>query len=260
MGNGYVGHAVAVGFSSMTDVKVWDVEPKLADDPLDEVAQQDIIFICVPTPTTPDGVHKIVDVNEAIGKVLRRRRGEPPIFVIKSTVLPGTCSLFAMSYNVPVISNPEFLSAQTAIPDFLNPTSIVLGGEDIIALNAVYGLYRERFPKAAILLYEDAETAEMIKYVRNGFYVAKLAFLNEIAALCRQVGFNYDDVKEGLLASGWINPMHCDVPGHDGRMGFGGACLPKDGRALVGFGCLMGVPQTVLQTALESNEKIRGSK
>lgn len=264
VGNGYVGYAVAIGFSPVTDVKVWDIEPRLADDTLEEVAQQDIIFICVPTPTIRDDLkyHSAQNdtsaVDETIERVMEsREREDPPIIVIKSTVWPGTCQRHADGWEIPVISNPEFLSARYAVEDFTNPVSVVLGGEDVVALHAVYGLYRERFPGARIIVYDKAETAEMIKYVRNGFSAVKMAFLNEIAALCRQLGLDYGDIKEGLLASNYVNQMHCDVPGHDGKLGFGGACLPKDGRALVGFGYQERVPQTVLEAALRSNERIR---
>jgi len=266
VGNGYVGQAVAVGLSDVADVKVWDKDPKRSPQTLDDVAGQDIIFICVPTPTIRDDLkyhsarNDTAAVDEALDKVMQaREEKDPPIIVIKSTVWPGTCQQHADGWGIPVVSNPEFLSARTAVQDFLHPTSIVLGSDDIFALNVVYRLYKARFPDTPILLYENAETAELIKYTRNGFYAVKMAFLNEIAAVCRHLDVRYDDVKEGLLASGWVNPMHCDVPGHDGKLGFGGACLPKDGRALVGFGHRE-VPQRVLQTALESNENIRKSE
>jgi len=257
VGHGYVGQAVAIGFSPVTDVKVWDKDTKRSPHTLEEIAGQDIIFICVPTPTNTEGIHKIYNVNNAIAAILKIRQGDPPVIVIKSTVLPGTCDLFSQSYDVPIVSNPEFLTARTAVDDFRCPISIVLGSDDIIALNAVYGLYKTRFPDVPIILYENARTAELVKYARNCFYAVKMAMLNEMAVLCQHLGIHYDDVKEGLLASGWVNPMHCDVPGHDGKPGFGGACLPKDGRALVGFGCDEGVPLRVLDAALESNEKVR---
>lgn len=257
VGNGYVGHAVHVGLADMIDVKVWDIDPDKSPDSLSEVAHQEVIFICVPTPTDIDGVHKLYYVNSAFSQVLRTRKGDPPIFVIKSTVLPGTCDLLSQTYDVPVVSNPEFLSAKTAVRDFSQPASIVLGSKNADALRAIHALYESCFPNVPILAFPDAKTAELIKYARNCFYAVKLAYLNEIAALCRELGLKYDEVKEGLVASGWVNPMHCDVPGPDGKLGFGGACLPKDGYALVTYGEDQRVALRTLRVALDSNRRIR---
>jgi UDPglucose 6-dehydrogenase len=79
------------------------------------------------------------------------------------------------------------------------------------------------------------EEASMIKYSRNCFYAAKVSLFNEIKALCDKMGIDFEVVRGGMLASGWIDEMHTQVPGHDGKLGFAGACFPKDLAAMVQF-------------------------
>ena len=38
-----------------------------------------------------------------------------------------------------------------------------------------------------------------------------------------------------MLKNNWINPMHTNVPGTDGKISYGGMCLPKDSMALFNF-------------------------
>ena len=72
----------------------------------------------------------------------------------------------------------------------------------------------------------DITTAEMIKYASNSFLATRISFMNEIAAICGQVGASIDDVSEGL-----------DLDSRSGArifagVGYGGPCLPKDIGAL----------------------------
>ena len=48
------------------------------------------------------------------------------------------------------------------------------------------------------------------------------------------------------------------VPGHDGKLGFGGACLPKDSRALLEFSKIHGQQFDLLNEVIKVNNSIRG--
>ena len=170
--------------------------------------------------------------------------------VLKSTVLPGTCRSLAVKHRL--VFNPEFLTARTAVEDFAHPDSIVLGGPHVDDLAELY----DRHFSAKILCM-SWEEAELVKYTRNTFYALKVAWWNEVYDLCAAHGVDYKQVKDGVLASGWVNPMHCDVPGHDGRRGFGGACLPKDSEALVAHADACDVDLSILRAVLKSNRKYR---
>ncbi len=56
-----------------------------------------------------------------------------------------------------------------------------------------------------------------------------------------------------------IGCSHLEVPGQDGKFGFGGACFPKDTMALIKYAEDIGVSMEVLKAVVRKNNKIRSS-
>ena len=77
--------------------------------------------------------------------------------------------------------------------------------------------------------------SELMKLFCNSFYASKIQILNEYYMLCQKIGEDYNTVKNLMLRNNWINPMHTDVPGPDGKLSYGGECFPKDTKALLYF-------------------------
>ena len=153
--------------------------------------------------------------------------------------------------------NPEFLTERTAVRDFKNPSRIVLGG-DKQYVDTVERLYRKVFPSRLIeIIKTDAKTACFIKYFCNCFFAAKVSMMNEFRQLADVSGVNWDTALNGLISSGWVNPMHTMVPGTDGDFGFGGKCFPKDINALIAYSESVDVNPVMLKAAWEKNLKIR---
>ena len=261
IGNGFVGNAVATFFEGKGyRTLVHDKDPARTRHLVSRVCGADFVFICVPTPTNEDGTQDLEPLEEALRHVAAFRTFTT-LVVIKSTVLPGTCRDMAERYDFPIVFNPEFLSARTAVEDFAHPKSIILGGreQDWERLHDLYALvYADEWTDIP-LIAGSFEMAELIKYARNTFFALKVAWWNEVYNLCEAHGIPYGYVRDGVVASGWVNPMHMEVPGPDGQRGFGGACFPKDTLALVRYARDAGVPLTILETAFTSNERIRGS-
>ena len=256
IGNGYVGGAVAKGLAKLgDDVAIWDRDHSRSTHTLDETCGADFVFLCVPTPTTRSGRQDMYAVSEMTRVVSELNLNA--IIMMKSTVLPGTCERMSSLYNIPIISNPEFLSARTAEEDFLHPTSIVAGHHDEGIRDRVQQFYAARFPDVPLLLYHSCREAELVKYARNTFFALKVAYMNQLYDLAASLEVPWESVKEGLLGSGWVNPMHTNVPGSDGSRGFGGACLPKDSRALLEFSWDQRMPLTILEAALSANKLLR---
>lgn len=251
IGNGYVGGAVAAFFREKArQCLVYDTNRERSGCTLSDVTQCPVIFVCVPTPTTEYGQQSLAAVHQALISIPVTTE----MVVLKSTVLPGTSRKLAVQYNHNLVFSPEFLSARTAEEDFASPTSIILGTGAPQPSTAAF--FQETWPDVPILEM-TWEEAELVKYARNTFYAAKVAWWNEMYELCDALGVPYDRVKEGALAGGWINPMHTKVPGPDGMFGFGGACLPKDSEALLEFAFANGVDLSLLRQALKSNKKLR---
>jgi UDPglucose 6-dehydrogenase len=262
IGNGFVGSAVAHGFSLWHNIKIYDTNQKLSNHSFQEVVQtSDFIFVCVPTPMDMFNGHtidlSILDsVMESIDKHNDSFTGHQPIIIIKSTVIPGTTARYESMYpKARIIFNPEFLSERTAKLDFNNPTRIILGGEEK-ACQLAEDLYRSRFPHVTII-NTDSESAEFTKYACNCFYAVKISILNEFYQAAERNNLDWNAITYGMLSSGWVNPMHTMVPGTDGNYGFGGKCFPKDINAFINYfeGC--GVDPLIMKASWQKNSQVR---
>jgi len=97
----------------------------------------------------------------------------------------------------------------------------------------------------------------MAKITCNSFYACKIQFFTEIKLFCDQQGISYDNVKDLIIKNGWVNPMHLEVPGHDGKISFGGACLPKDIQCLNSLLEEHHIDNKVINAVVEENKKMR---
>ena len=158
-----------------------------------------------------------------------------------------------------LVFNPEFLTERSAHFDFINQSRFILGGSEDNA-KAVSDLYKDRFGNSVSVIITDYESAELTKYVCNTFFATKVSFLNEMRILSDKVNANWDDVMEGFLRDGRIGNSHSQVPGPDGKFGFGGSCFPKDIQALIHFADGLEIDLSVLKGAWKTNIKVRPEK
>jgi len=85
----------------------------------------------------------------------------------------------------------------------------------------------------------------------------KIQFFNEIYAMCTRLGMNYDNVKNMMIKNNWINPMHTNIPGPDGKLSYGGLCFPKDTNALNHYLMRNKLPNQVLNATIQERNKMR---
>ena len=265
IGKGFVGNAVYNGFSGQTgfdsEMYIFDKDPKKSVNTLEEVVtNSDFIFISVPTPSNLDGsvnVDNIYDVIKDINNTVNKSR---PIILVRSTIVPGTTRDMSIKYpDLKIVFNPEFLTERTANFDFISQSRIVLGG-DIVNVDAVASLYISRFGKTIPIIRTDYESAELIKYMNNTFFATKVSFMNEMFKLAENIGASWDDALEGFLRDGRVGHSHTQVPGHDGKFGYGGSCFPKDVQALLHYAGVKGINLNVLEGAWKTNLEVRPEK
>ena len=125
IGQGFVGNAVYQKFKNYFDVHTFDLDPSKANTSYEKVVENNIIFICLPTPMNPDGSCNTSIVEGEIEKL--DKLGKYTI-VVKSTIIPGTTKAWNQKYQSDIIFNPEFLTEKNAVRDFENQKHIVLGG------------------------------------------------------------------------------------------------------------------------------------
>ena len=252
IGNGFVGESQAFAFSPTADVRVYDIDPLKATHTLEETLEQEFIFVALPTPMRMNGSQDISYIERFFESITPK---EDTIFIIKSTVLPGTTEGLVQKYGYNIIFCPEFLTERTAKLDMLTQARIIFGGEESLT-KRVQELFNERFMNRHIIL-TDSKTAEYIKYMNNTFFATKVAVMNEFYRLGMEIGVNWDDALYGFASDGRIGDSHLHVPGPDGRLGYGGTCFPKDVNALISFAKQHNVNMNAIEGGWKTNLEVR---
>jgi len=230
------------------------------------VKDAEVVFLCVGTPSKPDGT---VDMTylEAAGKevcdaLAENNRASLVTIVVKSTVPAGTNRRL---YNflkeqtrahVQVVSNPEFLKEGTAVQDCLKPDRIVIGSESVEANRIMRRIYDP------LIKPEDEdkfltmgwESAELTKYAANSMLAARISFMNEMTILCEAYGADIEDIRKGIGSDSRIGPAFLRA-----GCGYGGSCFPKDVAALEHISRTVGYENLFVNTiqAINKNQKRR---
>src|SRR5262249_5935804 len=201
------------------------------------IAHASLLFIAVGTPPDEDGsadLSPVLPVPGTIGQNLQRYS----IIVNKSTVPVGTAALVRETVavelakrkvDVPfdVVSNPEFLKEGDAVKDCMRPDRIVIGAGSARAIEQLKTLYAPFNRNHERLVLMDVCSAELTKYAANAMLATKISFMNEMANIAERVGADVELVRHGIGSDPRIGYSFI-YPG----AGYGGACFPKDVRAL----------------------------
>lgn len=244
---------LATGRLSFTDVAA------------DALAEADVVFLCVGTPTGVGGMPDLGQVESAARMIAPHLR--PGSVVVNKSTVPVGCGNWVRTLleealprqtrpSFSVVSNPEFLREGCALDDFLYPDRIVLGG-DCSGVRKVVSLYQSvldqsfssgkpsRLPQ---LITTELTSAEMIKYAANAFLATKISFANEIASICELVGADARQVLPAIGADHRIGEQFLS-PG----LGWGGSCFGKDVAALMATGQEYGYSANLLRATVDIN-------
>ncbi len=296
VGTGYVGLVTGVCFASTgNDVVCMDVDQRKIDtlkrggcpiyepgltelmeknvaagrlhfttDANESYREAQMIFICVGTPTAPNGdtdMKYIWSACDDIARVIKALgpHQDPKVIVVKSTVPVGTTHAVRERIrktvgNIPfsVAHNPEFLKEGAAINDFMKPDRVVCGVEDERTGELMRELYDPFVRQGHPIYIMDILSAEMVKYASNNFLATKISFINEMANLCEAYGANISRVREGMCADKRIGNQFL-YPG----LGYGGSCFPKDTLACISMGKKAGVSAQLSQAVHDVNQRQR---
>jgi UDPglucose 6-dehydrogenase len=215
-----------------------------------EVADCELLFVCVDTPPTNSGDADLSRVWTVIDE-LPDLSGHP-ILVMKSTVPVGTGEKVRHGLDgrglshVGYVSNPEFLAEGSAVRDFMHPDRIVVGAFDEDDGAAVAALYESL---DGPLVRCDVNSAEMIKLAANAFLMTRISFINEIANVCEATGADVVKVAEGVGLDHRLGPHFLRA-----GIGYGGSCFPKDSLALKQLASNSGYHFQLLSAVIEVNE------
>ena len=212
-----------------------------------------IIFLAVGTPSLPDGsadISAVLTVAEQIAENIKEYR----IIATKSTVPVGThkkvTDIIKSKTQVPFdyVSNPEFLKEGAAVEDFMRPDRIIIGNTNPAVMEIMKQLYSPFMRTGNRILSMAPISAEMTKYAANTMLATRISFMNEISALCEELGADIEQVRQGLGSDSRIGRAFL-FPG----VGFGGSCFPKDIRALIHTGQANGIEMTIAKAVQQVN-------
>ena len=201
----------------------------------DAVQDADVIFLAVGTPMRRgDGYADLSYIFQALEE-LAPHVADEIVVTTKSTVPVGTSREIERrlrelrsDVDFAVCSNPEFLREGSAIRDFTHPDRVLVGVDSARGREVMEQLYQPLALRNAPIIFTTRESAELSKYAGNAFLAMKIAFINEVADLCEQVGADVNEVANAIGADGRIGSKFL----HAGP-GYGGSCFPKDVSALV---------------------------
>ena len=255
VGHGFVGKAVDEGFRKNVEKFIVDPIYKTSIENLVEF-NPDFIFVCLPTPMLENGDQDTSILLEVFSELNEKAKSIPKI--LKSTILPNTLiEIFKASDKV--FYNPEFLREKHAYEDFENSPFVILAGENDLSL-AVEDLYvNNSCCKTKNFIHIDPVSASLIKYSLNSFLATKVIFFNQLKKIfdASSAEINWNEFIEILTNDSRIGSSHMEVPGHDGKKGFGGACFTKDTAALLKYSEEVGENFSLLGSVININNSIR---
>ena len=255
VGYGFVGKAVDYGFKRNIEKII--IDPKL-DTSISNLKSHnpEFIFICVPTPMNSDGDQDSSIIEKVLAEI--NKDYSESVVIVKSTVLPSIIEKLSKSHKH-FVYNPEFLREKTANEDFVNASSLILGGEPD-DLKKVAELYNNHSDCKIVEVHEtDVISASLVKYSINTFLASKVIFFNQLYDIYQALtpDIKWDEFITMINSDKRIGESHMDVPGHDGRLGFGGACFPKDTAALLSLSKDIDKEFSLLKEVIRINNNIR---
>ena len=251
---------IEAGLDELIERHVHSGALRATTDIADALANTELSFVCVGTPSAPDGsigTGYIESVCRDIGAALKLKTGYHSV-IIRSTIVPGTMTnlcipiLEAASGKVAgqdfgVGYYPEFLRESTAIKDYYDPGLIVFAAIDR-KTEEVLREINKNMPVDCHLV--SLSTAEAVKYANNSWRAVKVTFANEIGNLAKACGIDGQTVMELICKDTRVNiSPYFMRPG----FAFGGSCLPKDLRAMKHLAATKGVSVPLLTATLEAN-------
>ena len=208
------------------------------------LADCDLIFYVVPTPSEPDGSFSLEYLRASLGQAVRKA----PLaeHVVVSTVLPGDMRKLAMGVPIATLSyNPQFIALGRVILDLVRPDFVLIGSDDgdfPSALVRFWGSILEK-PRFQAMRWEEAEFA---KIALNTFLTMKISFANMLGLACSHLDADVDIVTQAIGMDRRIGPalLKAGAP-------YGGPCLPRDNAALASVMKRLGV-KTFLPAAVDA--------
>ena len=251
VGYGFVGKATEYFLRQHTD-RYQDIE--IHDPALGKKIKDwkgiDYAIICVPTPLkgSKRAQRRRLD-TDIIDAVCKKVYSKVDRIVIRSTIGPDQTAKYTKNYGA--IIWPEFLRERWWREDVDNPElPMVIGGYQMENFINLVQCHKD-------IIEVKPDEAAMMKVARNAALAVKVGLANEFKNICDEWDMDYNTLAAFLSADPNLGKTHWDVPGPDGKVGFGGTCLPKD---LTHTSSLCYNSDNILKVAVDANKRRRDNE
>lgn len=228
------------------------------------IERTDITFILVPTPSNPDGgfSNRFIEAAlRSLGDALRESDKDHHLFVISSTVMPGsTESVFIpllekhsgrkLNDGFSVCYDPDFVALGNVIKGFLRPDLVVIGESSPEAGARVEAIHRQMCENEPAISRMSIINAELAKVCLNAYITVKISFANSVANLCERIpGADVDAITRAIGMDRRISPYY-----FQGGLAFGGTCFPRDTKAYLTVADRYGVQAEIVHAVERVNQ------
>jgi len=264
IGNGFVGKATQLlGKSPNVAILVYDIDATKCIPPGttlgDLCTKCQLIFVCVPTPLSLETSRCDTSIVRRVVNDIRRQ-SESVAIIVRSTVPPGTCE------ELRVCHMPEYLTERNWPSDFVATKTWELGIPTATTFDSaqcartLQGILTNCVERGLLasdtLVLNHSSVTETAKYMRNVMLAVRVGVCNEFETFCRAKKIDYEEVRKLVTSDARIGSSHTQVPGPDGKRGFGGTCLPKDLKAITTEMMLAGAAPMILMATANRNDLI----
>lgn len=220
------------------------------------VNSADVVWVTYDTPVDDDDRADVEHVTGRIARLFPHLR-DGTLVLMSSQVPVGTTRRLEQEFHsqsrgrtVGFGYSPENLRLGKAIEVFRHPDRVVVGVRSPADREKATRLLR---PFTERIEWMSVESAEMTKHALNAFLATSVTFINEISAICEQVGADATEVARGLKSEARIGPRAYLSPGP----AFAGGTLARDVVFLSQLGVAHGVPTRLLSSVKSSNDSHR---
>ena len=244
------------GLEALTKREIAAGHLRFTHEPSDALRAADVLWIAVDTPVDEDDRADVESVVAATTTLFPHVQNNA-LVIVSSQVPVGTTRRLQQLFEVDLPGRhasfayvPENLRLGQAIDAFTRPDRVVVGVNSEIDRTRITELLQAFTTR---IEWMSIESAEMTKHALNAFLATSVTFINEIAAICEQVGADASEVERGLKSDGRIGPGAYLSPGS----AFSGGTLARDITFLTALGNARRVRTELLSSVKTSNDAHR---
>lgn len=225
------------------------------------VAETDLSFVIVPTPSNTLGGYSLrfaLDAVANVGRALAAKKSYHVVAIV-STMLPGSSERIVIPTLERAVGgkvgsdfgycyNPAFIALGEVTRGFERPDFVLVGAQDAQAGDIVLEAHAPLLQNEAPIARMTPTEAEICKLASNTHETMRVSFANMLLSVCSEVpGANVDNITNALTHRMGRRFFKGATP-------YGGPCWPRDNQALSAFMDVIGTPSLIPQTVDRFND------